>query len=96
MRQDPAVMTLAVQVLPSVFPWVRHLPEDAWAEFAAEWLGALTAAGELGNGAAAAGIVAAWRYTAEIYSDPELLALATRTYDEDDDFGVVPPPEGPE
>jgi hypothetical protein len=96
MRQDPAVMTLAVQVLPSVFPWVRHLPEDAWAEFAAEWLGALTAAGELGSGAAVDGIVAAWRYTAEIYSDPELLALATRTYDEDDDYGVVPPPEAPE
>src|ERR1700719_3753319 len=38
MRKDPMVMTLAVQVLPAVFPWVRHLPEDAWGEFAAEWL----------------------------------------------------------
>jgi hypothetical protein len=87
MRKDPMVMTLAVQVLPSVFPWVRHLPEDAQPEFAAEWLDALSAAGELDNGA--------WKYTAEIYSDPELLALATRQYDDDDDYGPVPPPEVP-
>ena len=96
MRKDPMVMTLAVQVLPSVFPWVRHLPEDAWPEFAAEWLETLSAAGELDNGAAVETVVAAWRYTAEIYSDPELLALATREYHEDDDYGPVPPPEVPE
>ena len=54
-RQDPAVMNLAVQVLPSVFPWVRHLADDARQEFAAEWLDALSAAGDLGNGAAVEG-----------------------------------------
>jgi hypothetical protein len=96
MRQDPAVMTLAVQVLPSVFPWVKHLNEEERQEFAAEWLGALTAAGELGSGAAVEGLVAAWRYTAEIISDPELYALATRTYEDDDDFGPVLPPAVPE
>jgi hypothetical protein len=94
MRKDPMVMTLAVQVLPSVFPWVRHLPDDARQEFAAEWLDALSAAGELDNGAEVEAVVAAWKYTAEIYSDPELLALATRQYD-DDDYGPVPPPEVP-
>ena len=82
-RKDPMVMTLAVQVLPAVFPWVRHLPEDARQEFAAEWLDALSAAGELDNGAAVDGLVAAWKYTAEIYADPELFALADPRYDDD-------------
>jgi hypothetical protein len=63
-RADPVVMTLAVQVLPAVFPWVRHLPEDAWNEFAAEWLDTLSAAGELDNGAAVEAVVAAWQHTA--------------------------------
>ena len=92
MRKDPMVMTLAVQVLPSVFPWVRHLPEDAWPEFAAEWLDTLSAAGELDNGAAVETVVAAWRHTAEIYADPELFAILTREH-EDPDYGTVPPPQ---
>lgn len=91
MRKDPMVMTLAVQVLPAVFPWVRHLPEDAWGEFAAEWLDSLSAAAELNNNAAVATVIAAWKYTAEIYSDPELLALALREHD-DVDYGPVAPP----
>jgi Family of unknown function (DUF6247) len=96
MRRDPAVMTLAVQVLPSVFPWVRHLPEDAWEEFAAEWLDTLNAATELENNAAVEGVVAAWQHTAEIYADPELYAILTRKIDDDDfDGGPVPPPEVP-
>ena len=86
-------MTLAVQVLPAVFPWVRHLPEDARQAFAAEWLEALNVAGELENGAAVEGLVAGWKYTAEIYSDPGLYALATREYSDDDDYGPVLPPE---
>jgi hypothetical protein len=95
MRKDPTVMTLAVQVLPSVFPWVRYLPEGAHEEFAAEWLDALSAAGELDNSAAVEGIIAAWRSTAEIYADPELYAILTRDLD-GTDYGPVPPPEVPE
>ena len=76
MRQDPMVMTLAVQVLPVGLPLGAAPAEDDRQEFAAEWLDALSAAGELDNGAAVEGIVAAWRYTAEIYADPELFALA--------------------
>jgi hypothetical protein len=93
-RADPVVMTLAVQVLPAVFPWVRHLPEDAWNEFAAEWLDTLSAAGELDNGAAVEAVVAAWQHTAEIYADPELFARLTKPHL--DDFGPVPAPEVPE
>lgn len=95
MRKDPMVMKLAVQVLPSVFPWVRHLPEDAWQEFAAEWLDTLSAAAELDNGAAVETVVAAWQHTAEIYADPELFASLTREH-EDPDYGPVPPPKVPE
>jgi hypothetical protein len=94
-REDPMVMTLAVQVLPSVFPWIRHLSEEAREEFAAEWLGTLSAAGELGSGAAVQGVVAAWQHTAEIYADPELFAILTREHD-GDDYGPVLPPEIPE
>jgi hypothetical protein len=95
MRKDPMVMTLAVQVLPSVFPWVRHLPEDAWGEFAAEWLDSLSAAAELNNNAGVEGVVAAWQHTAEIYADPELFAILTREHD-GTDYGPVPPPEVPD
>jgi hypothetical protein len=95
MREDPMVMTLAVRVLPAVFPWVRHLPEAAWQEFAAEWLEALSAAGELANGAAVEGLVAGWRSTAEIYADPELYAILTRDLD-GIDYGPVPRPVIPE
>jgi hypothetical protein len=97
MRRDPAVMTLAVEVLPTVFPWVRHLPEEAWPEFAEEWLNTLSAAADLDNNAAVEGVIAAWRHTAEIYADPELYAIATRDLDEDEsDYGPVPRPEVPE
>ena len=96
MRKDPMVMTLAIQVLPAVFPWIRHLPENGKREFAAEWLDTLSAAGELDNNAAVETVVAAWKYTAEIYSDPELLAVATREYKDDDDYGPVPRPVVPE
>jgi Family of unknown function (DUF6247) len=94
-RKDPMVMTLAVQVLPTVFPWVRHLPEDARQEFAAEWLEALNTAGELDNGAAVEGLVASWRSTAEVYADPELFAILTREHD-GTDYGPVLPPDVPE
>ena len=93
-RKDPMVMTLAVQVLPAVFPWVRHLPEEAWGEFAAEWLDTLSAAGDLDNNAAVEGVVAAWRHTAGIYADPELFAILTREHD-GTDYGPVPPPVVP-
>jgi Family of unknown function (DUF6247) len=91
MRRDPAVMTLAVQVLPSIFPWVRHLPEDARREFAAEWLATLTAAAEMDNNAAVEGVVASWRSTAEVYADPELFAILTRKIDKIDGRRVPPP-----
>lgn len=95
MRADPMVMALAVQVLPAIFPWVRHLPDDAKQEFAAEWLATLTSAAAMNNNAAVEGLVAGWRSTAEIYADPELYAILTRKVDKIDGRRV-PPPEVPE
>jgi hypothetical protein len=95
MRRDPMVMRLAVQVLPAIFPWVRHLPDDEKQEFAAEWLDTLRAAAELDNNGAVEGVVAAWRSTAEVYADPELYAILTREHD-GTDHGPVAPPEAPE
>lgn len=95
LRRDPMVLTMAVQVLPAVFPWVRHLPEQAHPEFAAEWLDALTSSAALGNNAAVETVVAAWQHTAEIYADPELFAKLTGPLD-DVDYGPVPCPEVPE
>jgi hypothetical protein len=95
MRRDPAVLTLAVEALPAVFPWVRHLPEDARREFAAEWLDTLSAAAAMDNNAALETVIAAWRSTAEICADPELYAILTREHDKGD-YGPVPPPEVPE
>lgn len=95
MRRDPMVLKMAIQVLPAVFPWVRHLPEDAHPEFAAEWLAALSSGAAMGNNAAVETVVAAWQHTAEIYADPELFAKLTRPLD-DVDYGPVPCPEVPE
>jgi hypothetical protein len=96
MQRDPAVMTLAIQVLPAIFPWVRYLNDDEREEFAAEWLGTLSAAAEMNNNAAVEGVVAAWRHTAEIIADPELYAIATRTHDTIENGERVPRPEVPE
>jgi hypothetical protein len=95
MRQDPMVMKLAVQVVPAIFPWVRHLPDDEKQEFVAEWLDTLRAAADMDNNAAVEGVVAAWRSTAEIYADPELYATLAREHD-GTDYAPVPPPEVPE
>jgi Family of unknown function (DUF6247) len=94
MRTDPAVLTMAVHVLPAVFPWVRYLPEEARLEFAAEWLETLSAAAAMNNNAQVEGVVAAWRSTAEIYADPELYAKLTRPHD-GTDYGPALPPEVP-
>lgn len=95
MRREPAVTALAVQVLPSVFPWVRHLPEETWPEFAAEWLETLLAATDLDNNAAVEGVIAAWRSTAEVYADPELFAILTRKHDTIENGERVPRPQVP-
>jgi hypothetical protein len=79
--------------LPDVFPWVRFLPTIQVREFLVELVDTIAASAELGNVAALAPVVAAWRDTAEIYADPELHAALSRPLD-DSDQGPVTRPAG--
>ncbi len=75
--------------LPEVFPWVRFLPTEDVRSFLVELVETIHASADLGNMAAIAPVVAAWKGTAEIYSDPELLKAATAPLD-GTDYGPVP------
>lgn len=50
----------------------------------------MRAADSLGNSASVAQLLIAWQHTAEVYSDPALLAALTRDHDED--YGPAPDP----
>ena len=75
--------------LPEVFPWVQFLPTDDVRSFLIELVSTVRASADLGNMAAVAPVIAAWKGTAEIYSDPELLKAATAPLD-GTDYGPVP------
>jgi len=74
--------------LADVFPWVRFLPQDDVRAFLVELVETLRAAASVSNLAAVDPVVAAWKATAEIHSDPELLNAATAPLD-GTDFGAV-------
>lgn len=88
MKSDKAAPALLL-ALPEVFPWVRFLPVNDVRAFLVELVETLRAASDLGNMAALAPVIAAWRATAEIHSDPELLKAATAPLD-GTDYGEVP------
>ena len=75
--------------LPDVFPWVRFLPQEDVQAFLVELVETLRAAASVGNLAAMEPVIASWQATAEIYSDPELLRIATGPHD-GTDYGEVP------
>ena len=85
-------MELLLDILPDAFPWVRFLPESDLHAFAVELVDTMRAADSVGNSASVAQLLIAWQHTAEVYSDPELLAALTR--DHGDDYGPVPDPRG--
>jgi hypothetical protein len=74
-----------------VFPWVRFLPVEDMQRFLIELVETVAASSELGNMAALAPVVAAWRDTAEIYADPELYQALSAPL-EGTDYGPVPAP----
>lgn len=90
MQHDDRTRTLVTEVIPVAFPWVRFLPKTGLQEFVVELLDTLEAAESLGNPAPVAHLIAAWRSTAEVYADPELLAALRN--DSRDDLGLVPEP----
>jgi hypothetical protein len=89
-RREPGSMELLLDILPDAFPWVRFLPETDIHAFAVELVDTMRAADSVGNSAAVAQLLIAWQHTAEVYSDPELLAALTRNHSED--YGQAPDP----
>ncbi|TDD56326.1 hypothetical protein E1263_25475 [Kribbella antibiotica] len=81
---------LVLEMLPQVFPWSAFLPPRARDEFAQELVDMLDASAELRVSAPVLTLITQWRNTAEIYADPELLAILTSP--ERGDFGPVPRP----
>lgn len=79
-ENDSGVEALLL-ALPDVFPWVRFLPKEDVQAFLVELVETIRACASLDNTAALAPVIAAWRGTAEIYSDPELLKESTAPLD---------------
>jgi hypothetical protein len=89
-RRDPGSMELLLDILPDAFPWVRFLPEHDLHTFAVELVDTMRAADSVDNNASVAMLLTAWQHTAEVHSDPELLAALTGDHAED--YGAVPDP----
>lgn len=80
-----------LMALPEVFPWVRFLTTEGVRGFLVELVDTIRACASVGNMAALKPVIAAWRDTAEIRSDPELFKAATVPLD-GTDYGPVRPP----
>ncbi|MGW1076919.1 hypothetical protein [Streptomyces sp. NPDC002537] len=91
-RREPGSTDLLLDVLPDAFPWVRFLPEPDVHAFAVELVDTMRAADSIANSAAVAQMLIAWQHTAEVYSDPDLLAALTA--DHDGDYGAAADPRG--
>ena len=68
---------------------MRFLPGHDTQAFLDELIGTLSACADLGNVAALVTLIDAWKDTAEIHSDPELLKTASSPLD-GTDYGEVP------
>ncbi|MFE5722639.1 hypothetical protein [Streptomyces erythrochromogenes] len=89
-RRDPGSTELLLAILPDAFPWVRFLPEADVHAFALELVDTMRAADSIGNNASVAQMLTAWQHTAEVHSDPVLLAALTK--DHATDYGPAPDP----
>ena len=89
-RREPGSTELLLDILPDAFPWVRFLPETDVHAFAVELVDTMRAADSVGNNASVAQLLIAWQHTAEVHSDPVLLAALTGDHGED--YGPVPDP----
>jgi len=89
MRESDNARNLATEVLPTAFPWVKFLPTHDVQAFVVELVDTIEAAESLDNPAPVAALIAAWRHTAELYADPDLLASLRA---DGDDFGPIPQP----
>ena len=87
---ESAGEAIFLRALATALPWVRFLPADAVDELAAEFIATVHASAAVNNMAPVSQLLAAWRYTAEVYADPHLHAILTT--DHDGDHGPVPAP----
>lgn len=88
---DPVLRSQTLlDILPRIFPWSTFLPPDGQIEFAQELVTMMEASADLGVSAPVLTLIAQWRNTAEIYADPELLAILSAP--RGGDFGPVPRP----
>jgi hypothetical protein len=89
-QREPGSMELLLDILPDAFPWVHFLPDPDVHAFAIELVETMRAADSIANSASVAQMLIAWQHTAEVYSDPDLLAALST--DHDADYGPVPDP----
>ncbi|NEE44127.1 hypothetical protein [Streptomyces microflavus] len=76
------------------FPWAQALPLTARQEFVGELLSLTEAGASLGLLEPSAAVIAAWRSTAQVYADPELLATLTSDHGDDDHGDALEPQAG--
>lgn len=91
MQHDEEARSLLLHVVPEAFPWVRFLPREDVQGFLIDLVSTLRAVEELDNVGPVVQVIIEWRHTAEIYADPELLAILRQ---DGDDFGSVSAPSG--
>lgn len=73
------------------FPWIRFLPQEEAPSFVTEFIDIARSCRELGTFMPISTVVAAWRATAAVHADENLLAALTTPYEEAD-YGEVPEP----
>lgn len=80
--------------LPEALPWAAFLPDPDLEEMLSEIIAVAQGSASLRNLAPLAILLDQWRHSAEVYADPELLALITS--DPEGDLGPVAVPEANE
>jgi hypothetical protein len=70
----PEVPDSLARLLVARFPWMRFLAKDAKQAFVHEFIETVQAWASIGNSASLDEVIAAWKSTAAIYSDPKLAA----------------------
>ena len=77
------------RVMTATFAWSRFLDGDDLREFAGELAGTIRAAADLDNLAPVTTVITAWKNSAEVYADPDLVRTLTQPAE---DYGVIPAP----
>lgn len=80
--------------LREMYHWMRFLPAPSVDRCVTDLLDMIAACAEIGNFSAYRAEVAAWRSTAEVYSDPELFERLSGPLSPDATVGPVMIPEG--